>query len=293
MPLFSPEDPTKFKAMVTQNQFQALAAKISINEIASHLRENELDRKQLDQNTLRKVEALLLNGWNTEHCINAILYKVTRPDLYNLIQWLFPQAYYTVSRVFCAYLYIEGQSPKDHTSLINTYSEFLISRKIPGLDYYVQGSGKSITPSKLSQSKPVSNLQYLGTNDDIDGHIASFLISTHKDKFNEKAKEARIREKKLRLNKQLLEAIAQKSGKTTIINLLYRKRIKSNYRDIDTYLHSELDAELIFRCIITIVVGLNTLIEGYIKKRLGDKIFNEIIARVPFSVNTIPKSRIL
>lgn len=291
MALYSQEDPTKFKAIITQNQFNALATKISLEEIASHLEKKELSRKKLDQKTLEKVETLLFNGWNTEHCIKTTQQNISGRELSNLLQWLFPQAYYAVSRIFCAYLTIDGQPPTDHTSLINTYSEFLISRNIPGLNYFVEGGGKDITLSKLSQNKPASNLKFLGTKDDLDGHIASFLISTHNDKFNEKAKKVRNRVGKNRLNKQTLEKIALNTGKTTIINLLYRKRIKSNYRDIDTYLHPELDAGLIFGYIITIVGGLNTLIEGYLKRRLGDKIFDAILSRVPISIGTIPKSR--
>ncbi|GAB1441572.1 hypothetical protein MASR2M39_04060 [Ignavibacteriales bacterium] len=43
MAISSDEDPTKFKAMITQNQFRALAAKISMDEINSHLKVSDKD----------------------------------------------------------------------------------------------------------------------------------------------------------------------------------------------------------------------------------------------------------
>ncbi|GAB1441571.1 hypothetical protein MASR2M39_04050 [Ignavibacteriales bacterium] len=118
-----------------------------------------------------------------------------------------------------------------------------------------------MTFNNLIAQKPDSNNIFIGSEMDIDGHISSFLKSTHNEKVDSKAEQKRKDTGRKKLKGNDWEEIARKSGKTTIISLLYRKRMKSNYWEIDTYLHPALDAVLLFQCVLTIVNGLNSLLK--------------------------------
>lgn len=183
----------------------------------------------------------LFDKYHFQICIKLIANQIEKDDQTNLVQWLFPQAYYSVATVYHAYLRVVDQISNDHTGLINNYSRFLVDRKILCLGYYAEGPNGEIRAPRLSQLKPNSNYQYLNTPQDIDGHIGSFLTSTNEGRLKERAEEIREKEKISRLSPRRHIEIGKVGGYTTIIHLLYRKRIKSNYKDIDIYLYPALD----------------------------------------------------
>ncbi|KAA0240233.1 MAG: hypothetical protein EDM72_13055 [Chlorobiota bacterium] len=293
MAISSHETATKFKAMVTQNQFRAIAAKIEDDEIAEHLNTHHIDRRKVGPDSLDWVLNLLINGWNSEYCIGSLLNNHPKTDLTHLIQWLFPQAYYSVATIYHAYLRTVNQTAGDHTGLLKNYSRFLTSRNIDSISYFAVGPKKKIEIQGLSRIMPANNLKYTSEPSDIDGHIASFLVSTHEDRLNELAAHVRKHDNIKRLNQQKHFAISKSAGCTTLINLLYRKRIKSNYRDIDTYFDPELNAIQLFSDVSIIVGSLNWLVEGYIQKILGPNVYNNLLNKIPNSLIGLPKSRII
>ena len=58
---------------------------------------------------------------------------------------------------------------------------------------------------------------------------------------------------------------------TTLLHLLYRKRIKSNYKDIDTFLSEIIDSEQICDDLSAIVWRVNSVLEYYISGYIGVK----------------------
>lgn len=62
------------------------------------------------------------------------------------------------------------------------------------------------------------------------------------------------------------------------MDLLYRKRIKSNYDNIDPFLSEEFEGgPLVLKCICNIVYQLNYAFETYICKAIGTDYFSEIV----------------
>ncbi|GAB4037579.1 hypothetical protein GCM10028774_33200 [Spirosoma jeollabukense] len=62
------------------------------------------------------------------------------------------------------------------------------------------------------------------------------------------------------------------------MDLLYRKRIKSNYGDIDPFTSEEFeDGPLVLKCICSIVYQLNYIIEAYICRAVGVSKFKQLI----------------
>jgi hypothetical protein len=58
-----------------------------------------------------------------------------------------------------------------------------------------------------------------------------------------------------------------------LINLLYRKRIKGNYREIDTFLSESIKTKEIIESLIKIVSHLNTIHEYHMLKLVGEDKF--------------------
>jgi len=108
----------------------------------------------------------------------------------------------------------------------------------------------------------------------VDGQIAQFLNATRKiDVENRKAAATDVRTKLGKRKKSFSaadwERVAASVGPTALLSLLYRKRIKANYRDIDTFLHPDLDAEALYSHLLQIVSSVNFIHEALIAKALG------------------------
>jgi hypothetical protein len=74
-------------------------------------------------------------------------------------------------------------------------------------------------------------------------------------------------------------------GHTTIIDLLYRKRIKANYQDIDTFSCTHFKGIEVLSNLMTIVGKINLINECFISKAIGIKDFHEILKKHLRNVN--------
>ncbi len=82
--------------------------------------------------------------------------------------------------------------------------------------------------------------------------------------------------------------ISQMREETTLMNYLYRKRIKSNYQDIDVFTFRDIKSESIHKGLLIIVEELNLINEVLICKSLGkDKYFNLVTAFSKLNGNNI------
>lgn len=292
MAISSHESDTKFKAMVTQNQFRAIAAKLNLGEIRDHLVAMPASCRNLSAKQSEVIFKILLNGWNSEYCITALPKSIKDSQLFPFVQWLFPQAYYSISKIFDVFGLLTGQIHKNHSQTIKRFSEFIVALPLSSLNYFVEGVKPELIFERLSCSRPASNARFIGTLEDLDGHIGSFLKGTHEIKLEEKAIQKRKEIKRKKLRPDDWRTVAQSVGRTTIIDLLYRKRLKSNYRNIDTYLDPNLDVNQLFKDVAKIVDALNMLVEGCISKKIGADTYSEIISMSPNYIQKIPLSRL-
>ena len=76
------------------------------------------------------------------------------------------------------------------------------------------------------------------------------------------------------------------------MNLLYRKRIKSNYRDIETYLCQELNPTEIYKYLIAITSTLNFVHESFVFKGLGEKQYLAITKNLNKDIKEIIQTRV-
>jgi hypothetical protein len=109
------------------------------------------------------------------------------------------------------------------------------------------------------------------------GEIAQFLTSTRGINLKKRREDMKndfrtLKGNKIKkaLNSTEWGRVSNSLGKTSILSMLYRKRIKSNYHDIDSYLAIGLDAREIFHSLIKIVETLNLIHEACILKLIGE-----------------------
>ena len=65
------------------------------------------------------------------------------------------------------------------------------------------------------------------------------------------------------------------------MHLLYRLRIKANYRDIDSFLNADINFQMFHESLTGIVSYLNFVHEAYIAKAIGIDRYTSIIENFP------------
>ena len=75
--------------------------------------------------------------------------------------------------------------------------------------------------------------------------------------------------------------VTDRLGPTTIFDILYRLRIKSNYRDVQTFMEADINFVEFHRCLQTVVGYLNFIHEAYIAKALGKNRFTALMNDFP------------
>ena len=132
----------------------------------------------------------------------------------------------------------------------------------------------------------------------VDSHIASLLDSTRQYDLKDRLKNQRHKTKTGKLKKKFTDEEYNKAssqeGHTSILSFLYRKRVKSNYHDIDSFLSSQLEADTIFASILSVVDCLHAVHEAYIIKAIGKKEYSTILEALPSKTSTEqPRKRLL
>lgn len=209
-----------------------------------------------------------------------------------------------------------GENPT-HAKIIKIFSELIEHDFLPKkISFYCNGIRKNLNLVDICNpqiSDFVSSSSFLDTDiDTVNRQICSLLSRTRKieiesrkdnaiseennirKRTNEeikkiKTQKIKTQEEQLYLNqnkikkpiKILLEDIENKISdnikKTTILNYLYRKRIKSNYSAIDNYLHEKIDASNIINSCINMLEIINTISEIYIYKLIGKDNFKSLM----------------
>lgn len=293
-----PKDDVYFAARMTNIQFEALACRLEPSRIASQVKQHLASRvpRRGQQANVNDVSKWLVNGWSTERLLrtNAIMLK--GDALRHSLHWAFPQAYYAVFAVTQAYFRSVGYTESAHTSTIRKFGmEAQAGRYPPALCCYADGRAPKGFAG-LSHTKLPHSLHF-DPNDPgtVDGQIAQFLgatrdldLDSRKGDFKFKNKNGTPR-KALRLAEW--DKVSQGLGPTSLLSLLYRKRIKANYRDIDTFLHHELDPEKLYRNLLRVVSAFNVTHEAMIGAAIGVEWLGGVIDSVPLSVGERPRRR--
>jgi hypothetical protein len=180
---------------------------------------------------------------------------------------------------------ITGYTAVSHTATLKLFGELCSQGKYPSqVGFYATGGMHDRTAPDLAY-KPRSPV-YLwdGDRESTETQIAQFLRSTREDQLQQRRKKMAnaflTRGKEPRPKKKLSSAdwkkVADSVGCTTVLDLLYRKRIKSNYRDITTFLAIEIQGPSIVMALTRILDSFSLVNEYFMAHALGEKCYEQM-----------------
>lgn len=234
-----------------------------------------------------KIKKWLLNGWNTENLLKLTSEILERDENASALQWTFPQAYYSVYALAMAFFTAAGFTERSHTSVIKKFGELALAGHYPEtISFAVTGTSKSLVYHNISRPEAETALSFdPGDPESVDKHICQFLAATRRISLEEKKPDFRFKTKRGQPKKRLSEAdwerVAGSIGATSLLSLLYRKRIKANYRHIDTFAFSGVDSAKIHLNCLKVGTALNFIHECMMElPRIGGHLMSEGERRV-------------
>jgi hypothetical protein len=267
-----------FRAEMTHRQFASLSHKLVNADIENEIVNLDFFVSRLEKAknlNLGEVEKWLKNSWNTENVLiqNKSIIENTGQSF--AMQWAFPQAYYSTFGSLLAHFKALGYTQESHSSVLKNFSSLVEQNKFPeSICFYCTGGKKNISYVNIVKPTDVSSMDFdTGNIKTIDNHICQFLKATREIKLDEKAPDLKFKngkgQRRKKLSPSMWQQVSNALGHTTIMDLLYRKRIKANYQDIDTFSTKQFKGIEVLTNLSTVVNRLNLINETYIAKAVG------------------------
>lgn len=260
---------------------------------------NNLKRRN-DNLKLDIIRKLLWNSWSTEYAFN-LSKQVDNVDYYKFaLHWNFPQAYYSVYLSMTAFHETQGIANDQHEKSIKQFGNSIKDGHYPrALSFYASGLHEQFSFQNLStfNSFPpnFSGLSRIESLEDAQAQIAAFLKSTrtknaeHKREKLREAKDKKFLTNNGEFRKKFTKAhwdfIYQTIPVTTLLNLMYRLRIKANYHDVEAFIHADIDFHRFHDSLGSIISYLNFVHEAYVLKVIGRNDFEKILHGFPNHLN--------
>lgn len=275
-----------FAALMTNRQFDALAQHIEKENIIRDLQSTGriTQFKQKQGKRLSDAAKWLSNGWSTEQLLRLNAKELDDEHLSASVHWAFPQAYYSVYTVALGFFRSLGLEDNSHRDVRNRVGEYCQHGSYPqSISVYADGGLQEIRFENIEEPDTKgSSLEY----DRTDGalvrkHICQFLRSTRETDLKDKREDFSFKTKDGRDKKQLSRSerkrVSDRLGPTTILDLLYRKRIKANYRDVATYQSEDLKTARLLANLVHVVSCLNFVHEAYTAAAHGQDDYRDIL----------------
>lgn len=281
------------------NHFFAITYFISCNEDRFKLKKipyyNGIKIRNSNFN-IKEVKKLLWNSWSTEYAYR-IGEKIDNPEYYKFsLHWNFPQAYYSVYLSMTAYHETQGIANEQHEKSIKLFGNSAKDKHYPTACGFICSGLKDEfqyfeLPAFIGFPKDNSSLTKIECLEDAELQIATFLKTTRKQNANDKRERLTKQNDKRFLNnknefrksfrKNHWDIIYSTIPETSIFNLLYRLRIKANYRDIETFINADIDFKIFHSSLGEIIDYLNFVHEAYIVKAIGKEAYENILNEFP------------
>jgi hypothetical protein len=275
-PLAVSSDEDFFKARMTQIQFRALGVRCSPSVVLAELETLKYRRaiKAARHSSPDEIVRWLRNGWNTEFLLRANHASLEGEALRHSLQWAFAQAYYSAYAVSLAFFKAVGFTETSHAAVIWKIGDLMSRDCYPASIGFIAKGGHPITFQNIAKGVLVSALYFDPSDRNcVDTHICHFLNGTRRGDLKSKKADLKLRTKGGKVKKKFSDAdwevASAKLGVTSLLSLLYRKRIKANYRDIETFLSEYLEANVLYDNLISVVSAANLAHEAFIAKAIG------------------------
>ena len=277
-----------FKAEMTNRQFAALSHKLVTADIENEIVNLDFFKTKLTKAKhldLNEVEKWLKNSWNTENVLNQNKSVIESTGQSFAMQWAFPQAYYSTYASLMAHFKALGYTQESHTAVLKNFALLAEQNKLPeSISFLCNGGMRNFEFTNIEKPTGVSSMDFDTSNSKtIDNQICQFLKATREIKLEEKAPQLKFKSKKGLLRKNLncsmWKQVSNSLGQTTIMDLLYRKRIKANYHDIDTFSSNHFKGIEVLESLTSIVSRINLINETYIAKAIGIENYEAMLNR--------------
>ncbi len=203
--------------------------------------------------------------------------------------WLPVQAYYAIHGIGISCITSLGYVPStSHKAFMASFSD-LCRQYLPAPFNSLCNNGPTkdafifhnldTTPDKVSQQSNLSNPRYSDINAVIGKCLSSTRYKLLQDKFS-KVRKQNIRpgRKRRKLNIEEKQSICRNLHSTSVIDFLYRMRIRSNYEEPDIYL---LDTDINeaathYERLCILVQLIIYLLEEILKRKIGKESFKRL-----------------
>lgn len=280
-------------ATVFYNHFDAVTTFIENDPAKIDLRQISYYNRLIVRNSefnIEKCKRLFCNSWSTE---NAFHLSIPYPEFYKFaLHWHFPQAYYSIYLCMTAFHETQGIANDNHEKSIKLFGNSVRDGHYPkAISYYAKGGYNDFSFIGVSgyNQKEFNVLSKISSIEDAEMQISSFLKSTRiqnaENKKNRASKEF-SKDKNFqnkngdlvkRFTKKHWDIIYSKIPETTLLNLIYRLRIKANYLDIETFINANLDFEKFHEKMGKVISYLNFVHEAYFCKAVGIQEYEKIL----------------
>jgi hypothetical protein len=243
---------------------------------------------------LDECRKLIWNSWSTEYAFN-LASSIDNLDFYKFaLHWHFPQAYYSIYLSMTVFHKTQGLANDQHEKSIKIFGNSIKDGHYPkAISFYCKGFYNDFSYNGLNLfngfPKDFSPLSRIYSNEDSQIQIANFLKSTReKNAENKKnrgvashTKDPRFQNRKGELTKRFTKEhwnlIYSSIPETTILNIMYRLRIKANYYDIETFINADIDFIKFHQFLGNIIYYMNFVHEAYLHKCIGDLNYKKIL----------------
>lgn len=281
------------------NHFFAINYCISCDEAKYKLKKipfyNQIKIRNSDFD-IEQVRKLLWNSWSTEYAYK-IGEKINNNDYYKFsLHWNFPQAYYSVYLSMTAFHETQGIANDQHEKSIKLFGNSIKDGHYPSaISFYTSGLKDDFKYEGLKTFKnfPKNNsvLAKIDCLEDAELQVATFLKTTRKKNAEDKKQRFKKQNDKRFFNKKKefsksfkkhhWDIIYKTIPITSVFNLLYRLRIKANYRDIESFINADIDFKSFHSSLGELIYYLNFIHEGYIAKAIGIEKYEKILNNFP------------
>jgi uncharacterized protein (UPF0332 family) len=283
------EEELWFKAEMTHKQILALSHKLNNSDIENEIINLAFFKKIVPAKTieLNEIEKWLNNAWNTENILCSNYAIIDNSGQGFALQWAFPQAYYSIYGTLLAHFNAVGYTEKSHSSVLKKFGQLTQENRLPeSICFRTNGAKKHLTYHGILKPENLRAIDLdIGNPETIDNQICQFFKSTRELKLAERAPDI-VKNLKLRTSSGVYkknlssldwQKVSSSIGITSILDMLYRKRIKANYQDIDVFTYEKLKGKDILENLCSVVNRINLVNETYVAKAIGLEKYNEIV----------------
>ncbi|MEM6298987.1 MAG: hypothetical protein AAF740_09905 [Bacteroidota bacterium] len=284
-------------ARITMGRFIALERHLSFDQKRFALDQHSYFAQKLQKRriqSLKRIRNLLYNSWNTEYLLR-MSDRQSEDYLRIALHWSFPQAYYCIYLNMNAFFTAKSIHCKTHDALIRQFASLVEHKAYPeAISFFLTGELQVPDFQSLPQYNPnLKNVELspIQNIEEADTSIGNFLLTTrrHKAKQIKEDRQARkrtaIKTKEGNIRKQFArehwKVITDKMGSTTLLDLLYRLRIKANYQEVDSFIQGEINCRPFYAALRELVAYLNFVHESYTARIIGLDEFTKIVEEFP------------